>query len=135
MSCVSFFEFSDSYLFFLQDGIIEDVNGKFLSHFGYEKSKVLGMKLDSLILTKDLSDFQLGFSNRSKVVAQVLSQDSVASRVEWEFQDSEHGLLVKGNDITEKLKHEQRFEQYSLLLRGVNESLEKSIIFITNCPF
>ena len=110
-----FFEFSDSYLFIIKDGIIKDVNGKFLNHFGYDKTAIIGVEISSLILTKDLKEFDKGFQSLNKTTAQVLSKDKRASRVEWEFQEQEGSFLVKGNDITEKLKHEQRFEQYSVL--------------------
>lgn len=121
-----FFDFSNEYLLILEGDTIANVNTTFCKAFGYERTDLVGNKIDAFLLAKDLEEFQKGCNEGNKVRAQILSNVKKAIQVEWSFQASKHLVYVKGIDITEKLRHQERFEQYSVLLRGVNESLEKS---------
>lgn len=121
-----FFQFSNSYLFVLNDDQVLSVNHFFCDSFGYQLDEVEGGKIYDIILPKDLEDFKIGLQNQSKVVAQVLTKKFRAIRVEWHFLVKDGFTYVNGIDVTEKLRHQERFEQYSVLLRGVNESLERS---------
>lgn len=121
-----FFDFSDNYLFILKEGIIQKTNKTFRDSLGYEEEQLIGKHIQEIILPKDLLFFTPAFEANEKVVAQLLTEKRKAKRVEWEFKERDGLTLVKGVDVTEVLKHKERFEQYSVLLRGVNESLERS---------
>ncbi len=123
---IEFFDFSNDYLFVLENGLIQKTNKTFRESLGYEEDQLIGSPIQDIILPKDLPFFNPAFEAKEKVIAQLLTEKRRAVRVEWEFMESQGKTLVKGVDVTEKLRHKERFEQYSVLLRGVNESLERS---------
>lgn len=122
----SFFDFAESYFFVLKDDLIQEVNKTFCSQMGFEKGDVIQKSLFDLLLKMDVDRFKSCLADLTPVTAQVVNAKKKAVRVEWSFQREGDFVLVKGKDITEILKHKDRFEQYSVLLRGVNESLERS---------
>lgn len=122
----SFFDFAESYFFVVKNNLIQDVNQTFCTQMGYDKASILNLNLNDLLLTMDRDVFKTAIADLKPVTAQVLNAQKKAVRVEWTFRQEGDLTLVKGKDITEILKHKDRFEQYSVLLRGVNESLERS---------
>lgn len=123
---LDFFEFSDDYFFVVKDDEIQNVNLAFLKSLGYIKNQVIGKKITDFIVPNDYENFTSAKYTSEKVIAQVLNEKNSAIRVEWAFQIQGEYLLIKGDDVTEKLKYKELSEQYSVLLKGVNESLERS---------
>lgn len=122
----AFFNFSNSFFIVLKNDKIESANEPFCAAFEFEMTDVLGKPLCDFILPKDQEKFNNAFATYSKVQVQILNVKKKVRMVEWEFQPFEGFVLAKGKDVSEELKHKERFEQYAVLLRGVNESLEKS---------
>lgn len=118
----TFFEFSNAYLFVIEDEIIIDVNSTFCNSYNYKKEDLIGKKIGEIILINDFQSFKEEFQSNDKITSELARGRKRVSIIEWSLQSNNNLVYLEGNDISEKLKYQDEIKQYIELLQEATAS-------------
>lgn len=100
-----------------------DVNDAAIKHYGYSRDEFLSMSTMDII-SKEIEDSQQSVLQHKIKSGEIISVEIQSNVI---FFDGIKAELVLANDITDKLKYEEKLKRSEHALRKLNKELEKRV--------